>query len=262
MTATIRMSSASRQPKFRCERAPKRGGQRRNHRAAAPAARRQAAGAGDRARHPQETDRLGDVVDAEDGRAGGRRGGERRERAGQPVGRDGVLRDAREAPDESLAGRAGGDRKAERAKRREVAQQDEVVLGALPNPRPGSIAIASAATPAASARPAGVGEERGDVAERVGVLEVVLHRARVGALHVHEDSAGAHGGGGRKHGRVEAPRRDVVDEVRPGLERRARDGGLARVDRERAVPSRSRMPAMTGTTRAISSSGESSAAAP
>ena len=146
MIATIRMSRASRQPKFRCARAPKPRGERLNHRAAAPAgARRAAAGRRSPASMPQEADGLGHVVDAEDGRAGGGRGGERRERAGQPVGRAARPRATpenrrtkalREAPTatgkpERRATPPGG------------AAAARLPSGLLPKPRPGSMAIAS-----------------------------------------------------------------------------------------------------------------------
>ncbi len=101
-----------------------------SEREASPRRRR----ARDRVRHAQEADRVRDVVHAEN-RGSARRGGaERRERARQPLGGGRVFRDAREAPDEALAGRARGDRKAERAECREVAEQDEVVLGRLAEP--------------------------------------------------------------------------------------------------------------------------------
>ena len=77
--------------------------------------------------------------------------------------------------------------KAERAQGRQVAQQEEVVLGALAEAE-ARIDRDRVGGDAGGGGAAGrIGEERGDVAERVRVLEIVLHRARVGPLHVHED---------------------------------------------------------------------------
>src|SRR6185436_11570806 len=88
--------------------------------------------AGDRAHHAKVANRIGDVMDPEDDGSAGRRGADGREGAREPVVGGRVLRHSRKAPDESLAGSAGRDGKAERAKRGEVAQQDEVVLRRLP----------------------------------------------------------------------------------------------------------------------------------
>ena len=106
--------------------------------------------------------------------------------------------------------------------------------GLLPKPRPGRSRWRPA-RPRVDGAARGLREERGDVAERVVVAHVVLHRARVRALHVHEDSAGSRRGDRSGEVRVEAPGRDVVDEVGAGGEGLARDGGLARVDRDRRV---------------------------
>ena len=103
----------------------------------------------------------------------------------------------------------------------------------LPKPMPGSTQIRASSMPAANRRLDALGEEGAHVVDDVVVARVVLHRPRA-ALHVHEDD-------GAVRARRRAPassgsraqRGDVVDDRRPGVERRFGDRGLRGVDRDR-----------------------------
>ena len=77
-------------------------------------------------------------------------------------------------------------------------------------------------------------QERGDLLRDIVVARLLLHRPRL-ALHVHEAEIGARVRYDPGELRVAAKRRDVVDENRAALERRARDPGLRGVDRERQL---------------------------
>ena len=58
---------------------------------------------------------------------------------------------------------------------------------------------------------------------------MLLHRSRL-AAHVHEDDRHAAAGGQRAHGGVRAQRSDIVDHVRPGVQRHLRHVRLHRID--------------------------------
>ena len=239
------MSRASRQPKFRWASGASRRASESDHRTAAPAgARRRRGGARDRAptsagSGPTRRTSWTRRIDAPPAAAAPRAASE----PGQAVGRGGRLGDTGEAPDEGLARGADGDGKPERARRPpRWRSRRRLPSGLLPKPRPGSMAIASAATPASAARSRGVGEERGDVGRADGrsARSSCIVRGSVPFMCMRIAPAPA-AAIVAEHAGIEAPRRDVVDEVRAGLERRARDGGLARVDRERRVRLLARM---------------------
>ena len=258
MTATIRMSSASRQPKLRCVRPPNREVKLVNHRAGAfrvpgaPAAGRDGAGARNRPEHVEEPHGT---------RPRRARGGSRprrrprpqgRERAGQPVRDGGVLGDPREAPDERLAGGADADGEAERPQRRQVPQQGQVALEGLAEAQAGVDGDRPrGATPAASGAVRGLGERGRDVGHRVVVAQVLLHAARVRPLHVHEDSASAACSAiAPSRSGSKRPAGHVVDEVgaRPRAPRARPRPCACRSRSER--PTGRGSPSTTGTTRA------------
>jgi hypothetical protein len=74
-------------------------------------------------------------------------------------------------------------------------------------------------------------EKAADLGDDVAVARVALHRAWL-AEHVHEAHVAAALGDERRHLRVAAQRGDVVDERRARVDRRRRDRGLRRVDRQ------------------------------
>ena len=106
---------------------------------------------------------------------------------------------------------------------------------------PGSTSVRSGSTPAAAARASAAPSSATTSATHVAVARVRLHRARL-APHVHEHERRARGGDRRAEPRVEAQRRDVVDDRRARLERGARDGGLGRVDADRHRAARRERP--------------------
>ena len=172
-------------------------------------------------------------MDPDEGRPRARGRRDAGERARQALRVGGLVADARKQTDEGLSRGAGGDGESRRAQGREVAQEDEVAGGALAEAKP-RVDRQTVRRDAGRERPRqGGGELRGDLGERVGVGHVRLHRARVVALHVHQDRRRPRLRHDPRHVRIEAKSGDVVDEVRAGGDRRAGDGGLACVDRKR-----------------------------
>jgi hypothetical protein len=122
----------------------------------------------------------------------------------------------------------------------------------LPKPMPGSTWMRSGAMPGRDGEGDALLQEGPHVVDHVAVARVVLHGARL-AEHVHQAALAARLGDHGRHLRIAAQRGDVVDEARPGGQRRAGHRGLRGVDAQgggRSAASAS----TTGRTRRSSSS--------
>ena len=140
-------------------------------------------------------------------------------------------------------------------------QQLEVVLEGLAEADSGVEPDPLLGDPGGDRRLGPLGEEGADLVDDVVVDGVALHRPRV-AEHVHEDQAGAALGDQRADLGVGAQRGDVVDDRRPGPERRLGDRRFE-VSIEIETPSAasaSESPRTTGSVRRSSSAAPTSSA--
>ena len=144
-------------------------------------------------------------------------------------------------PDEGLARGADEYRPPQHREFAEAIEQLQVVLEALAeadsrvdeNP----VGVDPGGRGAADPR----GQLRDHLAEQVVVVRGLLHGAGR-PLHVHDDERRPGAGDDVAETRVEAQRRDVVDDRRPGCKGRLRHGGLRGVDAHRHAGARGQLP--------------------
>ena len=177
--------------------------------------------------HAQEVDRLGDVVDADDGRAGVRRPPDGGERPAQPGGR----RAARDRAEEVLARDGEQQRLAERRDAVDRAQHLDRLGRRLGEVRAGVEDELLVGDAGGARGLAALAQERDDVADDVAAVvgEALLLRRRA---RVHDDERRPGARAQLREPDVGQPAR-VVDHRRARVEHGRRDRRLPRVDRDR-----------------------------
>ena len=172
---------------------------------------------------------------AHEGGAGFRGGPGAGERSGQALRGGRIFGDARESAHEAFPRGSEGHGTTERAKCGQVTDDQEVAFRTLAESETRIDRDRIRSDSGGDGLRDGLRELPGDLAEQMSVARVPLHRSGIYAAHVHHDRGRPRPCDRLRHPFVEAEARDVVDQVRAGVERAPCDAGAPCVDRNGPV---------------------------